>query len=67
MADSGFDQQQYIKEYNKQRYDIVVVAVRKGKKQIIKDFAAKQGLSMTELIARAVESTWGIDMSKGEL
>ncbi len=47
-------QRQATARYNKKAYDRIEIFVRKGKKQIIKDFAQKQGLSMNKFINEAV-------------
>ena len=41
--------------YNKKAYDRINIIVRKGQRQIIKDFAARQGKSLNRFILDAVE------------
>ncbi len=41
--------------YNKKAYDRIDVIVPKGKRQIIKDFAAKQGKSLNRFICDAID------------
>ena len=41
--------------YNKKAYDRIDVIVPKGKRQIIKDYAAAQGKSLNRFILDAVE------------
>ena len=41
--------------YNKKNYDRINVIVPKGKRQIIKDFAASQGKSLNRFICDAIE------------
>lgn len=41
--------------YNKKAYDRINVIVKKGQRQIIKDFAASQGKSLNRFILDAVE------------
>ena len=41
--------------YNRKAYDRINVIVRKGQRQIIKDFAAKQGKSLNRFICDAIE------------
>lgn len=41
--------------YNKKTYDRINVIVRKGQRQIIKDFAASQGKSLNRFICDAIE------------
>ena len=40
--------------YNKKAYDRIDVIVKKGQRQIIKDFAAKQGKSLNQFICDAI-------------
>ncbi len=42
--------------YNKKNYDRINVIVPKGKRQVIKDFAASQGKSLNRFICDAIES-----------
>jgi len=42
--------------YNKKNYDRINVVVPKGKRQIIKDFAANQGKSLNRFICEAIEA-----------
>ena len=41
--------------YNKKTYDRINVVVKKGQRQIIKDFAASQGKSLNRFICDAIE------------
>ena len=41
--------------YNKKEYDRIDVIVPKGKRQVIKDFAASQGKSLNRFICDAIE------------
>ena len=41
--------------YNKKTYDRIEIFVHKGKKQMIKDFAKKQGLSTNKFINNAID------------
>ena len=42
--------------YNKKTYDRINVIVKKGQRQIIKDFAARQGKSLNRFICDAIEA-----------
>ena len=42
--------------YNKKAYDRINIIVKKGQRQIIKDFAASQGKSLNRFILDAVEA-----------
>lgn len=41
--------------YNKKAYDRIDVIVKKGQRQVIKDFAARQGKSLNRFICDAIE------------
>ena len=41
--------------YNKKTYDRINVIVKKGQRQIIKDFAASKGKSLNAFICDAIE------------
>ena len=41
--------------YNKKAYDRINVIVKKGRRQIIKDFAASQGKSLNRFICDAID------------
>ena len=41
--------------YNKKAYDRINVVVKKGQRQIIKDFAASQGKSLNRFICDAID------------
>ena len=42
--------------YNKKAYDRINIIVKKGQRQIIKDYAASQGKSLNRFILDAVET-----------
>ena len=42
--------------YNKKAYDLIDVVVKKGQRQVIKDFAASQGKSLNRFICDAIEA-----------
>lgn len=48
--------------YNKKAYDRINVIVKKGQRQLIKDFAAAQGKSLNRFILDAIEK----EMNKTE-
>lgn len=45
--------------YNKKTYDCIEIFVRKGKKQVIKEFAQKQGKSTNKFINDAIDKVMG--------
>ena len=48
--------------YNKKAYDRINISVKKGQRQIIKDYAASQGKSLNRFVLDAVEA----EMNKGK-
>ena len=41
--------------YNKKAYDRINIIVKKGQRQVIKDFAASQGKSLNRFVLDAIE------------
>lgn len=60
----AFDQNKYISDFKKDNYDQMAFLVPKGKRKVIKDFANKQGLSISQLVIRALEEQYKLDLSK---
>ena len=58
----AFDQNKYNQDFNKKNYDRLVMDIPKGKKQELKEFAATQDLSISELIRRALWNTYKIQI-----
>lgn len=54
MAKYSDAQKEATARYNKKAYDRIDVIVPKGHRQVIKDFAARQGKSMNSFILSAV-------------
>ncbi len=52
--------------YNKKAYDRIEIFVRKGKKQVIKEFAQKQGKSTNKFINEAIEKAMAEAEEKGD-
>lgn len=42
--------------YNKKAYDRINIIVKKGQRQVIKDFAASQGKSLNRFVLDAIEA-----------
>lgn len=47
--------------YNKKTYDRINIIVHKGQRQLIKDFAAKQGKSLNRFICDLIEAEMNRD------
>lgn len=56
MAKYSDAQKEATARYNKKAYDRIDLVVKKGQRQIIKDFAASQGKSLNRFILDAVEA-----------
>ena len=52
--------------YKKKAYDRIEIFVRKGKKQVIKEFAQKQGKSTNKFINEAIEKAMAEAEEKGD-
>lgn len=55
MAKYSDAQKEATARYNKKAYDRIDVVVPKGKRQLIKDFAASQGKSLNRFICDAID------------
>ena len=56
MAKYSDAQKEATARYNKKAYDRIDLIVKKGQRQIIKDFAASQGKSLNRFILDAIEA-----------
>lgn len=61
---AGFDANAYIAEYKKNNYSAVQVILPKGKNKVLKAEAKKRGISISKLIINALETQYGLDLSK---
>ena len=68
MPDRAFSdaQKEATARYNKKAYDRIEIFVRKGKKQVIKEFAQKQGKSTNKFINEAIEKAMAEAEEKGD-
>ena len=68
MPDMAFSdaQKEATARYNKKAYDRIEIFVRKGKKQVIKEFAQKQGKSTNKFINEAIEKAMAEAEEKGD-
>lgn len=55
MARYSDAQKEATARYNKKAYDRIDLVVKKGQRQVIKDFAASQGKSLNRFILDAIE------------
>ena len=55
MAKYSDAQKEATARYNKKAYDRIDIIVKKGQRQIIKDFAASQGKSLNRFVCDAIE------------
>ncbi len=68
MPDRAFSdaQKEATARYNKKAYDRIEIFVRKGKKQVIKEFAQEQGKSTNKFINEAIEKAMAEAEEKGD-
>lgn len=59
----AFDKSAYTDGYTKEHYDIVRAWLPKGKKDTVKAIAAERGLTVSQVIVRAIEETYNVDLS----
>lgn len=64
MARYSDAQKEATARYNKKAYDRIDVIVPKGKRQVIKDFAASQGKSLNKFICDAIEHQMGTNLKE---
>lgn len=55
MAKYSDAQKEATARYNKKAYDRIDVVVKKGQREVIKEFAARQGKSLNRFICDAIE------------
>ena len=60
----AFDANKYKNQYEKDNYDRILILVPKGKKADIKERAEELGITVSELIVRAIEKMYLLDLSK---
>lgn len=60
----AFDQNKYIEKYMKENYADISILLPKGKKPLLKQRADELGISVNQLIIRALEKTYLLDLSK---
>ena len=60
----AFDKQAYDHDYVRQNYDRIEFTVPKGKKAELKALAKQEGLTVPQLLAEAVKSRYGLNLSK---
>ncbi len=56
MAKYSDAQKEATARYNKKTYDRIEIIVKKGQRQVIKDFAASRGKSLNRFICDAIEA-----------
>lgn len=64
MARYSDAQKEATARYNKKAYDRIDIVVKKGQRQIIKDFAASQGKSLNRFVLDAIEYQMKLKDSK---
>lgn len=64
MARYSDAQKEATARYNKKAYDRIDIIVPKGKRQLIKDFAASHGKSLNKFVCDAIEYQMGIKLKE---
>lgn len=59
----AFDPNAYTNDYKRQHYDRLAALLPKGKGEVVKQLAAARGLTVSQLIVRALEETYQLDLS----
>lgn len=59
----AFDQTQYVNDYKREHYDRITALVPKGKGATVKAIAAERGLTVSQVVVRALEETYKVDLS----
>ena len=59
----GFDQDAYVNVYKREHYDRATVMLPKGRRDVLKRYAAERGESLNAVIIAALEQYTGIDLS----
>lgn len=55
MLEKKFDKVKYNNKFNSEKYDRLGIMLPKGKKEIIKNFAGKQGKSLNGFVNEAID------------
>ena len=59
----AFDQNAYINDYRREHYDEIRALIPKGKKATVKAIAAEKGLTVSQIVVKALEETYNVDLS----
>ena len=65
MLDKKFNATQYKNQFQKEKYDRLIVNVSKGKKEIIQKFAKDKGLSLNAFVVGLIEKA--MESNKDEI
>ena len=58
----NFNMNDYQKKYQKEKYDRVEVKIKKGSKDILKEYVKEQDTNINEYIKRLINKDSGIDV-----
>lgn len=59
----AFDKSAYDNDFKKQHYDVIRALLPKGKGATVKAIAAERGLTVSQVVVRALEDTYKVDLS----
>ncbi len=60
----AFDKVKYDAEYAKANYDVIRATIPKGRGADVRKLASSRGISVSQLIVRALEECYKLDLSK---
>jgi hypothetical protein len=60
----AFDQNKYVADFKRENYDAVTFLIPKGKKAALKQRAQIDGISVSQLVVRALEEFYKLDLGK---
>lgn len=58
----SFDNNKYQREYRKEKLERLSIDVKKGNREILKEYAKSKGLSISEYIKNLVKADSGIEL-----
>jgi hypothetical protein len=60
----AFDQNKYVADFKRENYDAVTFLIPKGEKAALKQRAQIDGISVSQLVVRALEEFYKLDLGK---
>lgn len=60
----AFDSNAYKTDFKRENYDQMAFLVPKGKRKVVRECAAKHGVTISQLVVQALEECYKLDLSK---